>query len=60
MLTETKTLYEIQGHMNFSKSRQANILQRIYNHDLATNEQRHVFHYLISRGIEKASYLQRD
>lgn len=54
MLTDDQNLFiEIQGHMNFSKSRQANILQRIYNHDLSHKRAKAVFHYLLSRGIDK-------
>ena len=54
MLTSDPDLYiEIQGHMNFSKSRQANILQRIYNHDLSHKRAKAVYRYLISRGIDK-------
>ncbi len=54
MLTENPKLYvEIQGHMNFSESRQANILQRIYNHDLSHKRAKAVYMYLISRGINK-------
>lgn len=54
MLTDNPTLYvEIQGHMNFSESRQANILQRIYNHDLSHKRAKAVYKYLISRGINK-------
>jgi len=54
MLTENPKLYvEIQWHMNFSESRQANILQRIYNHDLSHKRAKAVYMYLISRGINK-------
>ena len=54
MLAEDQNLFiEIQGHMNFSKSRTANIMQRIYNHDLSHKRAKAVFQYLISRGIEK-------
>ncbi|MFT7590381.1 MAG: outer membrane protein OmpA-like peptidoglycan-associated protein [bacterium] len=54
MLTNDQNMYiEIQGHMNFSESRQANILQRVYNHDLSHKRAKAVFRYLISRGINK-------
>jgi len=53
-LVEEPTAYiEIQGHMNFSESRNADILQRIYNHDLSHKRAKEVFKYLISRGIDK-------
>ncbi len=54
MLKEFPGLYvEIQGHMNFSESRKANVFQRIYNHDLSHKRARAVYDYLITRGIEK-------
>jgi outer membrane protein OmpA-like peptidoglycan-associated protein len=54
MLTNNPALFvEIQGHMNFSETRQANILQRIYNHDLSHKRAKAVYLYLISRGINK-------
>lgn len=54
MLKEFPSLYvEIQGHMNFAENRQANIFQRIYNHDLSHKRARAVYDYLISRGINQ-------
>ncbi len=54
MLDGDQNLYvEIQGHMNFSETRQANILQRIYNHDLSHKRAKAVYRYLITRGIDK-------
>ncbi|MFT5723822.1 MAG: outer membrane protein OmpA-like peptidoglycan-associated protein [Bacteroidia bacterium] len=54
ILTENPKLYvEIQGHMNFSETRQANILQRIYNHDLSHKRAKAVYLYLIAQRIDK-------
>ncbi|MBO6515620.1 MAG: OmpA family protein [Bacteroidia bacterium] len=54
MLKEFPSLYvEIQGHMNFSETRQANVFQRIYNHDLSHKRARAVYDFLVSRGIDK-------
>lgn len=54
MLEEESELYiEIQGHMNFSKNRQANLFQKIYNHDLSHRRAKAVFEYLIKNGIDK-------
>jgi len=54
ILEEFPDLYvEIQGHMNFSETRQANVFQRIYNHDLSHRRAKAVYDYLIKRGIDQ-------
>jgi outer membrane protein OmpA-like peptidoglycan-associated protein len=54
ILEEFPDLYvEIQGHMNFSETRKANVFQRIYNHDLSHRRAKAVYDYLISRGIDQ-------
>lgn len=54
MLKDFPGLYiEIQGHMNYSETKQANVFQRIYNHDLSHRRARAVYNYLIEKGISK-------